>query len=127
MPLPPETSLQMIAVEDIGAMAAQAFHMPQRLIGEALEIAGDELTMPQVAAMFSSVIGRKVACQQLPLEEVSNPDARVMFEWFIRHGYKADIAGLRSMQPDLLTFETWLRRAGWVGAAETLAARKKTA
>ena len=47
--LKPTTSLQMIAVDDIGVFAALAFARPQEFIGKAIEIAGDSLTMPQVA------------------------------------------------------------------------------
>ena len=47
--LKPTTSLQMIAVDDIGSFAALAFARPQEFIGKALELAGDSLTMPQVA------------------------------------------------------------------------------
>ena len=47
--LKPTTSLQMIAVDDIGFFAALAFARPQEFIGKATELAGDSLTMPQVA------------------------------------------------------------------------------
>ena len=54
------TSLQMIASDDIGAFAALAFARPQEFIGKALEIAGDSLTMPQVADAFTRVTGQPV-------------------------------------------------------------------
>ena len=41
--LKPTTSLQMIAVEDIGFFAALAFARPQEFTGKAIELAGDSL------------------------------------------------------------------------------------
>ena len=58
--LKPTTSLQMIAVEDIGFFAALAFARPQEFIGKAIELAGDALTMPQVAETMTRVTGQPV-------------------------------------------------------------------
>lgn len=110
IPLPPDVPLQMIAVEDIGFFAAQAFMHPDEHAGKALEIAGDELTMPEVAKLLSRRLGRPVEYRQVPMDEVragSEENAR-MFEWFIRSGYQADIEHLRVVHPGLLRFEQWL-------------------
>jgi nucleoside-diphosphate-sugar epimerase len=58
--LSPDKGLQMIAVDDVGAFAALALAHPQDYGGKILEMAGDELTEPQIAATFSEVIGRPV-------------------------------------------------------------------
>jgi hypothetical protein len=39
-----------------------------------------------------------------------------MFEFFNGQGYNADIAALRRIYPDLLTFEEYLRKNGWENA-----------
>ena len=41
----PETRLQMVAVDDIGGIAALAFSAPDEWIGRTVELAGDNLTM----------------------------------------------------------------------------------
>jgi len=110
--LRPTTSLQMIAADDIGAFAALAFARPQEFIGKALEIAGDSLTMPQVADAFTQVSGQPVRFVEQPLEQVRSFNAEMgdMMAWFNDHGYAADIPALRKLRPGLLTFETWLRK-----------------
>ena len=112
--LRPTTSLQMIAADDIGAFAALAFARPQEFIGKALEIAGDSLTMPQVADAFTQVSGQPVRFVEQPLEQVRSFNAEMgdMMAWFNDHGYTADIPALRKLRPGLLTFETWLRKTG---------------
>jgi uncharacterized protein YbjT (DUF2867 family) len=56
----PDKATQIIAVEDIGVFAALAFANPKDYQGKTSELAGDELTEPQVAEMFTKVIGRPV-------------------------------------------------------------------
>lgn len=110
--LSPSTALQMIASDDIGAFAALAFARPQEFIGKALEIAGDSLTMPQVADAFTQVSGQPVRFVEQPLEQVRSFNAEMadMMAWFNDHGYEADIPGLRKLNPGLQNFETFLRR-----------------
>jgi len=110
--LRPTTSLQMIAVEDIGFFAALAFARPQEFIGKAIELAGDSLTMPQVAETMTRVTGQPVQFVEVPLEQVAafSQETADMLAWFNDHGYEADIAGLRKLHPGMLTFETLLRK-----------------
>jgi uncharacterized protein YbjT (DUF2867 family) len=110
--LHPTTSLQMIAADDIGAFAALAFARPAEFTGKVMEIAGDALTMPQVAGAMSRVTGSPVQFVELPLEQVRSFNAEMadMMAWFNDHGYNADIPALRRLHPGLMTFETWLRK-----------------
>ena len=55
--LRPETKVQMIATDDIGALVALVLEHPQDFVAKALEIAGDELTMPRAAEVL--VEGRR--------------------------------------------------------------------
>jgi uncharacterized protein YbjT (DUF2867 family) len=117
MGLRPTTKLQMVAVEDIGAFVAMAFDHPQDFVSVALELAGDELTMPEAADVLSRVIGRPVQFVELSLEPITraNEEWGKMLGWFNERGYKADIPALRAMHPQLLNFEQWLCRSGWEG------------
>ncbi len=54
----PDKPMQLIALEDIAAVALISLESPDECLGKAIEIAGDELTTKQVAAVFSNVIGR---------------------------------------------------------------------
>lgn len=58
LPLRPVTKLQMIAVKDIGEFGAAAFLRPTEFLGQTIDLAGDELTMPQVVIHLSRTLGR---------------------------------------------------------------------
>lgn len=87
-----------IAVADIGQYGRLAFERHEALNGRALDIAGDELTMPEVARVLSVVIGRTISFRHVPIEEVrkSSDDFARMLEWFDTVGYTADIKGLEA-------------------------------
>jgi uncharacterized protein YbjT (DUF2867 family) len=90
----PTTKLQMIAVKDIGKYGAWAFENHAALNGKAIDIAGDELTGPEAAAIISQVSGKPVTFFQVPIEAVreGSADFAAMLEWFDAVGYDADIA-----------------------------------
>jgi uncharacterized protein YbjT (DUF2867 family) len=115
LPLRPDKKLQMIAVDNIGGFVALAFEKPEQYIGKTYEIAGDELTLPQITQKLSRVIEHNVRYVEMPLEQMraSNPGYAKMFEWFNEYGYNADISKLRQMLPELLDFEAWLHKFGW--------------
>src|SRR5918995_1295026 len=118
-PFDPDKPFQQVAVEDIGAFAAIAFESPDRWIGREVDLAGDEMTMPEIADTFSRVIGRQVDYFLLPwdqFEEQMGEESTVMYRWFNDYGYEADIAALREEHPGLVTFEQYLRANGWENA-----------
>jgi uncharacterized protein YbjT (DUF2867 family) len=106
----PQVSRQMIAVDDIGMVVADMFTRPGSFIGQALEIAGDELTGPQIAEKYTRVTGQPARFEEQPIDEVRafNEDFAAMFTWLNKQGFRADIAGLRADYPELTTFERWL-------------------
>jgi uncharacterized protein YbjT (DUF2867 family) len=91
----PTTVLQMIAVADIGQYGALAFTDP-RLKGRELDIAGDEVTMPEAARVIGQAMGRTINFVEVPIEEVrkNSEDFALMLEWFGRVGYDVDIPAL---------------------------------
>ena len=109
--------LQMISVDDIGAFAALAFENPQEYAGKSLEIAGDELTGPEIAAAFGRLLGQPVGFVQQPLEQVRqySEENAVMFQWFNEHGYQADLPAVRRLYPAVQTFEQYLQlnKSNW--------------
>lgn len=92
--LSPLTALQMIAVQDIGKYGLWAFENHATLNGRAIDIAGDQATMPETAEVLSRATGRQVKFVPIPIEEVRkfSEDFALMLEWFDRVGYDADIA-----------------------------------
>jgi uncharacterized protein YbjT (DUF2867 family) len=130
-PIRPDKPYQLIATDDIGEWAALALTQPQRFLGNALEIAGDELTNPQIAATFERVLGRPVKFRRLPLfvtRVVLGREFHQMFKWFNEQGYRADLQSLRRDYPEVkpTTFEAWLVREGWAKKPKAYAPHAKT-
>ncbi len=118
LPLPckPQTSLQQIAVEDIGAFAVKALQDPSRWSGRTVELAGDELTLQGVADLFTSVLGRRVNYVQVPWDQFrqkAGEEMTRMYRWFDEVGYHVDIAALRREHPNFSTLEQVLRQQDW--------------
>src|SRR5215212_11396430 len=121
-PLDPDKPFQMVDANDIGVFATMAFENPGEWIGREVDLAGDEMTMPQIADTFSRVIGRQVDYFQVPwdqFEEQMGEEYAVMYRWFDEHGYEADIAALKEEHPGLVTFEQYLRANGWENAGSS--------
>ena len=112
----PDTVLQMIAVRDIGKYTLRAFERPDEMNQAEVDIAGDEHTMPETAAILGKAMGRDVVFVRTPIEEVRkwSPDYAAMLEWFDRVGYDADIPGNEKrfgIHPTSL--REWAEGASW--------------
>lgn len=108
---------QFIALDDIGAFTALALRNPDDYRGRTLELVGDVLTPPEVAAQVGAALGRPVPYIQRPIEEL-----RRINERFAR-GYEllnsgdgsipdVDVDELRALHPGLMTFRDWLDAKG---------------
>ena len=113
----PTTRLQIIAVDDIGGLAAHVFGSPDEWIGRTVELAGDEVTMVEAAAIFAERLGRPVTYAPEHEDRPGGGDeARKMAAWFDDHGYEADIAALRAIYPPLADLRAFVARAEWLTA-----------
>jgi uncharacterized protein YbjT (DUF2867 family) len=117
LPLDPDRAVQMIAVDDIGALAAAAFQRPGEFLGQAIEIAGDEVTMTGIARALTDHLGHPVTYRQVP-DMYAGPgffdsEFRVMFDWYATAGYAADIPAVRKLLPGLRTLPDWLGDTDW--------------
>ena len=121
-PLDPETPLQQVSVNDIGAFAAIAFSNPSKWLGRELDLAGEELTMTELAETFRRVIGHDVAYSRIPwdqFQQMAGEDMTKMYKWFNDVGYDVDISALRTEYPRLTRLEEVLWAEGWRQAAST--------
>jgi uncharacterized protein YbjT (DUF2867 family) len=112
----PDRELTFIAIRDIGFLVGEAFDHPDEWLGKAINIGSDSMTVTECAATFTEVMGRDVPYNRMPVEEYLETmpkPIRPLFRWYEEHGYKADVAGLRSRYPNLLTLESYLRATGW--------------
>ena len=117
MALPASRSLQQIAVADIGAFVATVIERRDATFGRRFDIAGDELTGDQAAAVLSEVTGREIRYEGFPAAALraQGKDMARMFEWFDTTGYAADIKSLRRDFAEVKwhTFEEWARKQDW--------------
>ncbi len=124
--LPPMRGLQMVAVEDLARFAARVLASPEDFLDERIDIASDEVTGQQATDLLTYVSGHRLHYHQLPLERVRthSEDLALMYEWFDRVGYHADILTLRHEFPEVgwHTFEEWARGQDWsfMGSAASL-------
>ena len=117
IPMHPGTKLQMIAVADIGEFGAAALTRPSDFLGQGIELAGDELTMEDVAEQLSNKLKRPVQFTSFPDDQVEGamgPDMASMFRWFNEVGYCADIQELKARYGIPLTsFEEFIGKIDW--------------
>jgi uncharacterized protein YbjT (DUF2867 family) len=117
MPLRPDRKLAMVALRDIGQFGTAAFSRPKDFLGEAIDLAGDELTIPEVAALFTKVTGRSIRFQEFPLDQVEaamGHDLATMFRWFNDVGYAIDVPGLtQKFGIPLTSFTEWVKTVEW--------------
>ena len=109
-----DTRLPWIATDDIGAAAAIAFTNPGRLDGLDVELAGDMLTMTEVAAILSEVTGRAISAPVLtPQEAVERGLLPAMVNGVERineNGSPARPEIARTLGLPTTDFRTWARR-----------------
>jgi uncharacterized protein YbjT (DUF2867 family) len=117
MPMPAKRPLQHISVDEIGAFGALVLERREAFLGKRVNLASDELSGEQVAATLSRLAGKPFQFMEVPLEQMrsQNEDMAIMFEWFDKKGYSADIAALRRDYPEVgwRSFEDWARTQNW--------------
>jgi uncharacterized protein YbjT (DUF2867 family) len=115
--VPPKRPLQLVAVADIGAFNAVLVEQREQVFGKRFDYAGDELSGEEQAKILSQAIGRPISYQEVPLAVArqQSEDVALMFEWFDRVGYDADIAALRRDFPEVgwHSFSDWARALDW--------------
>jgi uncharacterized protein YbjT (DUF2867 family) len=118
--LPGDRQLEQIAVEDIGKFAALVIEQRDRFAGQRIDIASDELDGNEQADILSEILGREVRYHEVPLDALRqhSEEMALMYEWFDRVGYDADILALRETYPEVgwHTFEDWARKQAWAAA-----------
>lgn len=117
LPMKPARKLAMVALKDIGEFGAAAFLRPNDFLGQAIDLAGDDLTMPEAAAQLTHAIGRPIRFQEFPMEQAEaamGHDLTTMFRWFNEVGYAIDIPALKQkFQMPLTTFAEWIKTVDW--------------
>jgi uncharacterized protein YbjT (DUF2867 family) len=96
--------LPMVALDDIGGIAALAVSAPDSFADKTIAVAGDVKTLAETAALLSKELTEPVNVEEVQVESVFiYPEADTA---------DTDIAWLRSVYPPLQTLRTWLEEGG---------------
>lgn len=116
-PLPTDQPLTWIPSADIGAFAALVISRRADFLGARIDIASDELTAGEQAAIFTDVTGKPIVHEETPLDVVRrySTDLAAMFHYFRTSGLDVDVAGLRRDFPEVgwHTFADWAAAQDW--------------
>jgi uncharacterized protein YbjT (DUF2867 family) len=107
----PTTKLAVVATEDIAKFAVAAFENPNLFNGENIELAGDSLTLPEIANHMTEVTGNKVktytVSPQQAIERGQFPGWVKSQEWTNEVGYPALVEQLQKYGFSLTSFKEW--------------------
>ncbi|WP_341955337.1 NmrA/HSCARG family protein [Microbacterium sp. LWH13-1.2] len=119
LPLPEDVAVKMISIRDIGRVAAALLLGLADAPSGAVELVGDELTGPQIAAAFGAHVRLPARYQPLPLSVLSNDLDRAMFRQFAKMSeHPSDLAAVRAIEPATLYLEEWIRSTAWTAPAQ---------
>ena len=101
--MPSDRSLQQISVRNIGAFVAALVERREEVFGKRFDIAGDELTGDETAAIISKASDSKIEYEGFDPEYMrkDNEDFAKMFKWFDDVGYSVDIEKLKEDYPEV--------------------------
>ena len=104
--------LQMIGVSDIGAIAAEVFLNPERYKGEAISLAGDELTYSQFETIFKEKTGKSIPTTFqffcAAFMALVKDMGYICLDGFMMRDFGADVEEVRKLHPKLKDFGTYL-------------------
>ena len=103
-PFPPEEHLPMICSDDVGGLAALAIAVPRQFGGTTVPVAGDIVTMADVAGSLTEVLGERVTAVEVQVEGVFMVSPAIE--------ELADVPRLRAEYPGLRTVSSWLHEGG---------------
>ncbi len=98
LPFRSDAEIDMLAVSDIGEFVATAFERPGDFLGKAIELAGDRLSMEQVAAEISRATGTDTQYRVMPdamAHMIFGEDVMGVFRYINTSDRHVDIEGLR--------------------------------
>lgn len=100
MPLRPDRTLDLVSASDVGRIVAEAFTVSDKLSEREIDLAGDRLTMEEIAREISRVTPEAVVYRQVSPGDAGwemSRDMAAMFRWMDGHGFKADLELAQSL------------------------------
>ncbi len=107
-----ETNFQMLAIEDLGWMAAEALVDPDTFAGRKINLAGDVMTVAQMKETYRTATGRRPKGWRLPraLFRKLVPEFADQLAWHNRVNFAFGSEELRKIKPDALGLAEFLRK-----------------
>jgi uncharacterized protein YbjT (DUF2867 family) len=105
-----------LAVDDVGAIAAQAFRHPDRFVGREIPLGSDVKTLDESRAIWTEVFGKPPSKFPLPVwlfQRVAGhagEDLPIMWRWLRTHEIPEDTAPTIEIHPGALTLRQWMER-----------------
>jgi len=110
----PETGLDWIAAQDIGAFAAAAFADPERFHGHEIDLSAECVTLVEVAAKISEATGKPVSAVTFSEDEMLaqgyHPGMVSSQAWDNIEGYKVNLDAVRSWGVPLTTLDQFIEQ-----------------
>ena len=108
--LPADAALQQLSRRDLGRFVATVLADPASFRGARVDIASDNPTPREMAAVLTAAVGSPVKLVTRDPDEIGSADMRAMFGFLARGGYTVDIAELHARYPDVgwQSFEEWV-------------------
>jgi uncharacterized protein YbjT (DUF2867 family) len=110
----PNVKLQLIAVDDTGAFAAAAFNNPEKFNEQVVDLAGDELTIDEIAESITRVTGRKIHVEHVSEAEAVQKGLHPGFAnvqiWNNEVGYNVNIRRLKTRGLPVTDFSEYLEK-----------------
>jgi uncharacterized protein YbjT (DUF2867 family) len=110
--LKPDTLFQMLAVSDLGWMAAEALINPRNWKNQKINLAGDVMTVAQMKHAYQHVTGRKPKEWVIPAVIFRRlvPEFAEQLSWHNRVNFSFNAEGFRKIKPNALSFQDFLKR-----------------
>jgi len=115
--LPASRPLQQVSVKNIGEFVAILVERREKVFGERIDIAGDELTGEAAAAILSKASGLEIKYEGFDPEILrkESGDMADMYKWFDDFGYSVNIEKLHQDFPEVKwqDLNDWAQEQDW--------------
>lgn len=120
--LSPTTKVQLIASEDIGNLAGALFKNPEPYFNRTILVVGDVLTVNEQEQAYRNAMGRARSAAPSLLAKLilkTNSAAKEIIDDIHKEheariaeagGYEKGLTMSKEIYPDIMTYETWLRK-----------------
>lgn len=117
MGMPANRPLQQVSVRNIGEFVAALVEQREKVFGQRIDFAGDELTGTQTAKILSEASGHNIAYEGFDPEFMrkDNADMADMYKWFNEVGYSINIKKLHKDFSEVKwqSLQDWAKQQDW--------------